>query len=348
MQIDFTFSQDQFSFIRSTLIQRYRTSLSTEKIIYQESSLGSTFLKLIDTLNEPELSEPISYKIKWCGEVFCDSLEFTAKTLPFMYMTLIPGSEQFSLGPEYDNNNGGKQAMVKVDSFYADQYEVREYSYRSPGSESLISDTDLPVSDISWNEAVEFCTKHTKEHFGAQFDAQKVGYQLYVYGSQKEVDLKAVGFRLPTEIEWEYMASYGNPKREYPWGNNISGHYANYYDSGDKFEPGPTPVGFYEGLVNTNRDAKSFFGLQDLAGNVMEWCHDWYNDSAYENHDYATNPEGPANGQARVVRGGGWQSDAIECNNRMRKEFPPTVSHETIGFRTVITAESFLKMWRSQ
>ena len=342
MQIDFTFSQDQFSFIRSTLIRRYRTSLSTEKIIYQESTLNSTFLKLVDTLNEAELSEQILYTIKWCGEVFCDSLEVTAKTLPFRYMTLIPGSEQFSLGPEYDNNNDGKQAVVKVDSFYASIYEVREAIYQSPGSEYIISDIDLPISNISWNEAVEFCNKHTKEHFGAQF---------YAYGSQKEVNLQAVGFRLPTEIEWEYMASYGedvNMKREFPWGNNISGHYANYYGSGDQYEPGPTPVGYYDGLVNTLRDGESFFGLQDLAGNVMEWCHDWYSDSAYENHDYTTNPEGPSNGQARVVRGGGWQSDAIECNNRMRKEFLPTVSHETIGFRTVITAEPFLKMWRSQ
>ncbi|SVC23499.1 uncharacterized protein METZ01_LOCUS276353, partial [marine metagenome] len=320
------------------------TSLNTEKIIYEESTLGSTFLKLIDTLNEAELDEPISYKIKWCGEVFCDSLEFTAKTLPFRYMTLIPGSEQFSLGPEYGNNNDGKQAVVKVDSFYAGIYEVRKAMYESAGSELFILDRDLPVSNISWNEAVEYCNKHTEEHehFGAEFRA---------YGSQKEVNLQAVGFRLPTEIEWEYMASYGedvNMKREFPWGNNISGHYANYYGSGDQYEPGPTPVGYYDGLVNTLRDGESFFGLQDLAGNVMEWCHDWYSDSAYENHDYTTNPEGPSNRQARVVRGGGWQSDAIECNNRMRKEFLPTVSHETIGFRTVITAEPFLKMWRSQ
>jgi formylglycine-generating enzyme required for sulfatase activity len=102
-------------------------------------------------------------------------------------------------------------------------------------------------------------------------------------------------------------------------------------------------VGYYEG-----RDAVSFFGLQDLAGNVMEWCQDWYNESAYINHNYAISPEGPASGEARVVRGGSWQSDAIDCNTRVRKEFLPTVSHETIGFRTVISAEPFLTMWRTQ
>ena len=342
MQIDINFNQDLFNLVRSISIERSRSILSTNKKIYEDLNPKNLLINMIDNIAGAELEEPIVYKLKWCGEVFCDSLSFTAITLPFLYMKLIPGAEQFILGPEYGNNNSNMQAVVKVDSFYADVYEVRETIYREPGSERKIKEGDLPVSNISWNEAVDFCNEHTDKHFGSQYDA---------YNNQRKVDLTALGFRLPTEIEWEYMASYGKKvdvKREFPWGDNISGHYANYYDSGDLFEPGRTPVGYYSGLNNTLGDAQSFFGLEDLAGNVMEWCQDWYGDTAYQDHNYSTNASGPISGEARVVRGGGWQSDAIECHNRVRKEFIPTVRHETIGFRTVISAEPFLKMWRNQ
>ena len=340
MQIDFTFYQDQFDFLRSVSIDRTREPNSTIKV-YEQSNPKNTLIKMTDNFTDAKLEEPIEYQIKWCGEVFCDSLVVQTKTLPFRYMKLIPGSETFILGPEYGNNNSANQT-VKVDSFYADIYEVREAIYNSPGSEFMIQDSDLPISNVTWNEAVDFCNMHTDKHFGAQYVA---------YNNQKEVNLSAVGFRLPTEIEWEYMASYGenaNTKRDFPWGNNISGHFANYYGSGDPYEPGKTPVGYYSGLENTLGEGQSFFGLQDLSGNVMEWCTDWYSNSAYEDHNYVESPAGPTSGEGRVVRGGGWQSDAIDCHNRLRKEFPPTISNNTIGFRMVISSDGFLEYWRNQ
>ena len=332
MQIDFDLETAQFDFIRTVVVQQSGDSSTIEEIIYRTSNPKSTVFQLTDILNEAQLDEKIWYKIKWCGDQYCDSLKFYAKTLPFRYMVYIPGSDSFTLGPDYNAGEDGKSVAITVSPFYADIYEMRETIIKSSGSEFPLKSTDLPVSNISWNDAVDFCNDRRDAH--------------PAYSGQSNGVKKAAGFRLPTEVEWEYMASYGGQgaaKREYPWGNNISGYYANYYDSGDNKEPGLTPVGHYEA-----RDAGSFFGLQDLAGNVMEWCQDWYNESAYENHNYAINPEGPASGEARVVRGGSWQSDAIDCNTRIRKEFSPTVSHETIGFRTVISAEPFLTIWRTQ
>jgi|TARA_Y100000310_G_scaffold301613_1_gene338224 hypothetical protein len=342
MQIKLEFEPDQLSFIRTAFIKRFRSMLSTDEEIYRISNPESVFLQLTDTLDTAELSEQIRYRLIWCGNVLCDSLEISAKTLPFRYMKYITGNPSFTLGPDYYDDVNSASEEIPILPFYADIYEVRKTKYLSPGSDYTISENDLPVSDVSWNDAVAFCNAQTAALFGNQHRA---------YDGQGNVDLETAGFRLPTEVEWEYMASYGgneSDKWNFPWGDNISGHYANFYESGDSYEPGPTPVGYYDGLTNTSRDASSFFGLQDLAGNMMEWCHDWYSETAYSDHSYAQISAGPISGEAKVVRGGGWQSDAVDCNSRVRKEFVPTLSHETIGFRTVVSAEPFLTYWRTQ
>ena len=342
IQIDLEFEPDQLSFIRTAVMKRFRSTLSSDEEIYRISNPESVFLQLTDTLDAAELSEDVRYRLIWCGDVYCDSLEYDTRTLPFRYMKYIPGSVSYSLGPDYYNSDDGESEMVTVPPFYIDIYEVRKTIYLSPGSDYIISENDLPVSNVTWNDAVTFCNARTSVLFGNQHRA---------YNNQGNVDLKMAGFRLPTEVEWEYAASYGGndgKKWGYPWGDNISGYYANYYGSGDPYEPGATPIGFYEGLTNTSLDASSFFQLQDLAGNMIEWCQDWYSETAYTDHSYSDNPAGPVSGEAKVARGGGWQSDAVDCNNRVRKEFAPTLAHETIGFRTVVSAEAFLTYWRTQ
>jgi formylglycine-generating enzyme required for sulfatase activity len=100
------------------------------------------------------------------------------------------------------------------------------------------------------------------------------------------------GWTLPTEEEWE-KAARGNTGYDYPWGNSIDGSRANYANSGDPYDNGTTPVGYYDGSNHSGfqtTDSPSPYGAYDMAGNVWEWTLSFYSPSI----------------SFRVLRGGGW------------------------------------------
>ncbi len=137
------------------------------------------------------------------------------------------------------------------------------------------------------------------------------------YGSMAYA--KWIGKRLPTEAEWE-IASYGGKEGAlYPSGEDIEKTQANFFSSDT------TAVMSY---------APNGFGLYDLAGNVYEWCYDWYGYNFYEaSIQEPENPHGPLQGVYRVLRGGCWKSlrEDLRCSRRHRNN-PGTVNG-TYGFR---------------
>jgi sulfatase modifying factor 1 len=190
---------------------------------------------------------------------------------------------------------------------------VRGADWRHPeGRRSDISGReDHPVVHVSWNDAQAYCAW--------------------------------AGRRLPTEAEWERASRGGIERARYPWGNELiapDGSWRCNIWQGSF----PTVNTAEDGWVTTapvRSFAPNAFGLWQTVGNVWEWCADVFDPNTYAAHRTDTpvrNPRGPADGTARVLRGGSYLCHDSYCNryrNSARSSNTPDSSMGNAGFRTV-------------
>ncbi len=156
------------------------------------------------------------------------------------------------------------------------------------------------------------------------------------------------GGRLPSEAEWEYAGRGGKLAGRHVWGNAPSplaggARHANVWDeSARRVFPEEQDVfaGYDDGYVYSSpvgSFAPNGFGLRDMAGNVLEWCADWYNKNYYRASP-PRDPQGPPMGSERVLRGGSWNDGPTYLRLSDRFGYVPSLHNDTIGFRCVLDA----------
>ena len=197
--------------------------------------------------------------------------------------------------------------IENIDSFYMMNIEVPVYFYNlimKNIDDSFLENITLPIESISWYDAVKFCNILSSFY----------GLELCYYWQNDTVkcNFEANGFRLPTEVEWEYAARGG-------------AHSSGYRYSGTNYYGDVMPE--YRYLEEVRSVIPNELNIYNMSGNVSEWCWDWYTSYDLENQ---------APTAFKVVRGGNYNSSVKEITVYARDGFYPNALYNRgIGIRIV-------------
>jgi len=233
-------------------------------------------------------------------------------------------------GDGYSNEKPTHKVAFTYD-FHIGKYEVTfdEYdAFCNDTSRSKLDDggwgrSNRPVINVSWFDAIAYCNwLSEKESFPKAYDDK--GNLLDKDGRVTTDPSEVVGYRLPTEAEWEYAARGGNKSKGYKYsGSDIVDEVAWYTsNSGSKTQ-------------EVGKKAPNELGIYDMSGNVWEWCSDWY--GSYSG-SAQTSPYNSKAGSYRIYRGGSWGSIASYVRVAYRSYYSPPVTSYHLGFRICRTA----------
>jgi formylglycine-generating enzyme required for sulfatase activity/energy-coupling factor transporter ATP-binding protein EcfA2 len=252
--------------------------------------------------------------LNWVGDPRFDAQQWYLPKETGLGFVTVPAGEFWMGSDKKKDKEADKDEFpchrVKLSEYSIAKYPVTVAQYQVFAQETKLAlDKDWyrrnrydnhPVVEISWQDAQNYCQWLTEK-------------------------LKDRGWMaaLPTEAQWERAARIPDD-RIFPWDiNKIEPNRANYDDTGID---ATSPVGCFP-------DGTSHLGVMDMAGNVWEWCQDWYGEYS---KDSATDPSGPSSGSSRVVRGGSWGDPAGFCRSAFRSGRGPGLRINVLGFRLVL------------
>ncbi|WP_213699145.1 formylglycine-generating enzyme family protein [Acetomicrobium sp.] len=253
---------------------------------------------------------------------------FTFESVMASRGVLVEGGT-FTMGDTWGGGDSDERPTHKVTftyDFYIGKYEVTFDEYdafcnatgKSKASDSGWGRGTRPVINVTWWDAIDYCNwLSEKEKLPKAYDSD--GNLLDKDGRITIDPSKVVGYRLPTEAEWEYAAKGGNKSEGYKYSGSDNVSDVAWYssNSGSKTQ-------------EVGKKAPNELGLYDMSGNVWEWCSDWY--GSYSS-SAQTNPYNSTAGSYRVFRGGSWSNVATYTRVADRGSFSPSGTRYRLGFR---------------
>ena len=246
----------------------------------------------------PQVSQPIERP--QIRNVVDSSLETYVEPLTNMRFVRVKGG-CFRMGsPTNEKGRGAdeRQHEACVGDFWVGMYEVTQGQWKKiMGANPSVNrkGDNYPVENISWKNGVAFADTLSRK--------------------------SGMGFRLPTEAEWEFAARASSTTLYS--GSNSPGQIAWYYKNSNLASH---PVG----AKQSNQ-----LGLYDMSGNVWEWCSDWYG----KNYSGGSrNPQGPTSGTKKVSRGGSWSGNPEDIRVARREKDKPEAHYSDVGLRLVMSA----------
>jgi formylglycine-generating enzyme required for sulfatase activity len=283
------------------------------------------------------------------------NIPYNAVAAPPVGMALVPAGS-FTMGDTLDGESDAVPVSATVSAFYMDVNLVSLARWQSVYFWATSHGYDFvhagagkaanqPVQTVDWYDTVKWCNARSQQAGKTPVYYTDSGLtQVYTNG---EVTVYANwatdGYRLPTEAEWEKAARGGLSEQRFPWGDTITENLANYSgNTGYPYDLGPNgynSIGIIGGTAPATSPVGTFaangYGLYDMAGDVFEWCWDWYGTPLGGGSD----PHGPLGPLSdRVLRGGNWYYGPDYSRCAYRGYNIPTNSgspYDGFGFRCV-------------
>jgi formylglycine-generating enzyme required for sulfatase activity len=251
--------------------------------------------------------------------------------------TFAMGSPSGELGRDSDET---QRAVVLTRAFLMSRTEITQGDWQAVMNTdvSLLNAPNLPMVNVNWWDAVEYANRLSERSGlapcytlsgctgtpGSSFRCTGIAVN-----AAEGNPLACAGYRLPTESEWEYAYRAGTTSAFYNGGIT---------DTGCN-DPNLDQIGWYCGNSTDQRQVvgqklPNAYGLYDMAGNVWEWCWDWY--GTYPGA--VSDPLVPGTGSFRVARGGSFNYDASNARAATRLSLDPSERFGPLGFRLVRTA----------